>query len=68
MQDIHRFMGVYSSNELTPPLAYPTYVIAHFSRSYEKDCSTFCKQRYVYLFQCTQPFIHPQEYSKIYAP
>ena len=36
MQDIHRFMGVYSSNELTPPLAYPTYVIANCSRSYEK--------------------------------
>ena len=36
MQDIHRFMGVYSSNELTPPLAYPTYLIANFSRSNEK--------------------------------
>ena len=36
MQDIHRFMGVYSSNELTPPLSYPTYIIANFSRSYEK--------------------------------
>ena len=35
MQDIHRFMGVCSSNELTPPLSYPTYIIANFSRSYE---------------------------------
>ena len=35
MQYIHRFSGVYSSNELIPPVAYPTYIIANFPSSNE---------------------------------
>ena len=66
MQDIHRFMGVYSSNELTPPLSYPTYIIANFSRAYEKGTHfiaiLFLKERSVYLFRSAQPFIHSQRY------
>ena len=36
MQDIHKFMDVYSSNELTPLLSYPTWIIAKLFSSYEE--------------------------------
>lgn len=65
MQDVHGFMGVYSSNDLRPPTLYPSYTIANFSRTYETGTHFIAilflkKNLCVYFDPLNLPFIPPE--------